>query len=202
MKKLIFGMLLIIMSSAWSQKASITLQDKLNAMRTMSASFNQIVKAQNREISRSKGIMALERPGKFRWHTQSPMEQIIVADGNKLWIYDAELEQVTVKAQDKGIGGTAALFLSGYNNNVAQDFDVKLLDKGNKTIFDLSSKSEKANFQRVKLVFKGDVLVSIEFYDQLGQHTEVELNNVKTNLKLTSNLFKFKVPSNVDLVEQ
>ena len=80
--------LVTMASGVWAQDSNALLQEKLNAMRTMQASFKQIVRADQREISRSKGSMALERPGKFRWQTQSPMEQLVIADGSKIWIYD------------------------------------------------------------------------------------------------------------------
>jgi outer membrane lipoprotein carrier protein len=181
---------------------SDSLQAKLNAIRTMSASFTQIVSANKREVSRSTGTMALSRPGRFRWQTKSPMAQLVLADGQHLWVYDVDLEQVTIKKQDKGLGGTAALFLSGYGNTVTHDFDVTTYTTGHKAYFDLHSKSGKANFQRVKLVFVGDELSGLELYDQLGQHTDVALSQIKNNPTLSSALFKFKIPKGVDVVEQ
>ena len=140
--------------------------------------------------------------GMLCWQTKSPLAQLVVADGQHLWIYDVDLEQVTVKKQEKGLGGTAALFLSGYGDTVTRDFDVTTYNKGNKAYFDLHSKSSKANFQRVKLVFVGDELSGLELYDQLGQHTTVVLTNIKNNTTLSPALFKFKTPKGVDVVEQ
>jgi len=202
MKKIALIALLVWAQHVFSDSAGDVLQAKLNAIRTMSATFKQVVKAKKREISRSSGTMALARPGRFRWHTKSPMEQVVVADGTRLWVYDVDLEQVSVKKQDKGVGGTAALFLSGYDDTVARDFDVTKSTRGKKDYFDLRSKSSKANFQRVKLIFLSDALQGMELFDQLGQRTEVKLNNVKTNPKLASGLFKFKTPKGVDVVEQ
>ncbi len=182
--------------------AAADAQAKLNAIRTMSAKFTQVVKAQRREISRTTGTMALARPGRFRWDTKSPMPQLVVADGKRLWVYDVDLEQVTVKKQEKGIGGTAGLFLSGYDDTVSRDFEVTAGKQGNKDYFDMHAKSSKANFQRVKLIFVGSTLNGIELYDQLGQFTQVQLSNIKNNPTLAENLFKFKTPKGVDLVEQ
>ncbi len=192
----------LFIQPVWSDGVSDALQTKLNAIRTMSASFNQVVKAKKRQISHSTGTMALSRPGRFRWQTKSPMEQVVVADGEHLWIYDVDLEQVSVKKQEKGLGGTAALFLSGYDNTVAQDFNVTTYKKGDKEYFDLEAKSNKANFQRMKLVFVGPELRGLELFDQLGQHTDVTLASIKNNPKLPGNLFKFKAPKGVDVVEQ
>lgn len=202
MKKILYLTLSLWIQALFATTPSETLQTKLNALRTMSASFNQVVKAKQREISHSSGTMALARPGRFRWQTIKPMEQFVVADGKRLWIYDVDLEQVSVKKQENSVGGTAALFLSGYDDTVARDFDVKQTESGNRMTFDLNAKSNKANFQRVQLVFEGAALRGIVLYDQLGQQTDVALNRVLVNPKLPASLFQFKPPRGVDVVEQ
>jgi outer membrane lipoprotein carrier protein len=202
MKKTVLFLSFLWAFNGFADATSEVLQAKLNAIRTMSASFNQVVNAKKREISRSSGTMALLRPGHFRWQTKKPMEQLVVADGNHLWIYDVDLEQVTVRKQEKGIGGTAALFLSGYDDTVARDFDVTRQQEGNKDYFDLHAKSSKANFQQVKLIFTGNELRGLELFDQLGQRTVVTLSNIKNNPKLASTLFEFKPPKGVDVVRQ
>jgi outer membrane lipoprotein carrier protein len=202
MKKIILSLLLVFSGSVWSQTSAELLQTKLNAIRSMTADFKQVVKAKQREVSRSSGTMALERPGRFRWQTKQPMEQLVVADGKKMWVYDVDLEQVTVKKQEKGLGGTAALFLSGYDDTVTRDFDVTQKNEGKTIIFDLKSKSAKANFQRIKLIFTADNLTGLELHDQLGQTTTVKLNQIKSNPKLAAKLFQFKPPKGVDIVKQ
>ncbi len=202
MKKIMSCVMLLISHMAFAEGASELLQAKLNALRTMNANFTQVVTAKHREVSHSSGTMALSRPGRFRWQTKNPMQQVVIADGKRLWVYDVDLEQVSVKKQEKSVGGTAGLFLSGYNDSVAHDFDVSVIEKGNKLSFDLNAKSNKANFQRVKLVFEGVALRGIALYDQLGQVTNVTLNQVQVNPKLASSLFQFKAPSGADVVEQ
>lgn len=202
MKKITLFLMLLWAQYAMSDAASETLQAKLNAIRTMSASFSQVVNAQKREVSRSSGTMALSRPGLFRWQTKNPMEQLVLADGQHLWVYDVDLEQVTVKKQEKSLGGTAALFLSSYDDTVTRDFDVTTYTKGNKAYFDLHSKSSKANLPRIKLVFEGSMLSGLELYDQLGQHTDVILSQIKNNPTLAPTLFKFITPKGVDVVRQ
>ena len=202
MKKIFLVLLFALSNSVFSQTPGELLQTKLNAIRSMTANFNQVVKAKKREVSRSSGTMALERPGRFRWQTKSPMEQLVVADGKKMWVYDVDLEQVTVKKQEKGLGGTAALFLSGYDDTVTRDFDVTLKNEGKLFTFDLKSKSAKANFQRIKLIFTQDDLTALELYDQLGQVTLVKLVQIKSNPKLAAQLFQFKPPKGVDIIKQ
>jgi len=202
MKKYCLCLFLLSTQMAFGDAVSDALQRKLNAIRTMSASFTQSVNANKRIVSRSNGTMALSRPGRFRWQTIKPMEQLVIADGEHLWIYDVALEQVTVKKQDKGLGGTAALFLSGYNNTVTRDFNVTTYTQKNTAYYDLQAKSNKANFQRVKLMFVGDTLTGLQLYDQLGQKTDVVLKRIKNNPPLASSVFKFNQPKGVDVVRQ
>ncbi|WP_242601914.1 outer membrane lipoprotein chaperone LolA [Legionella wadsworthii] len=194
--------LLSVSTAGFCEAPDALLQSKLNSIRSMTAVFKQTVKAKHRIVSRSSGTMALQRPGKFRWQTNQPMAQLMVADGQKIWVYDKDLEQVTVKTQRKGLGGTAALFLSGYDNTVTRDFNVTQSTLGNELVFDLKSKSAKANFQRIKLMFRQNSLTGLELYDQLGQVTTVQLSQIKLNPKLAESLFRFKTPKGVDVVQQ
>lgn len=203
MKKVVLLLSLCCYSAyTLSQTSGEVLQNKLNALSTMTAHFNQTVKAKKKTVSRSSGTMALQRPGRFRWNTVDPMEQLIVADGQKMWIYDVELEQVTVKKQQKGLGGTAALFLSGYDNQVSKDFDVTERNDRKQMVFDLKAKAPKENFQRITLKFNKEQLTNLELYDQLGQVTYVTLSQIKNNNKLAQQLFQFKPPKGVDVVKQ
>lgn len=202
MKKILLAALLSFSASAFSQTPEELLQVKLNDIRSMTANFKQVVKAKDRVVSSSSGTMALERPGLFRWQTKEPMEQLMIADRKHIWVYDVDLEQVTVKKQEKGLGGTAALFLSGYDDTVTRDFTVIQSGSGDNLIFDLKSKSAKANFQQIKLTFRQSLLTGLELYDQLGQVTSVQLVQAKLNPKLAASLFQFKPPKGVDVVRQ
>lgn len=202
MKKILIAITLLFSTQLFAATAGDQLQSRLNGMKTMTANFKQVVKAKEREISTSSGNMALQRPGRFRWLTKEPMEQLVVADGKKLWIYDVDLEQVSVKKQGNSLGGTAALFLSGYDDTVAREFSVQMSAKAGKEIYDLKALSGKANFQRLKLIFSGATLTSLEMFDQLGQHTIVNLSNVKANPKISASLFQFKPPKGTDVVQQ
>lgn len=202
MKKIVIAFLFTVSTAVCSQTPGESLQAKLNGTHAMTANFKQVVKAKHHVVSRSSGTMALQRPGRFRWQTRTPMAQLMVADGQKIWVYDAALEQVTVKTQRKGLGGTAALFLSGYDNTVTRDFNVTQSGKGNELVFDLKAKSPKAGFQRIKLMFHQNSLTGLELYDQLGQITSVQLSQIKLNPKLAAHLFQFKTPQGVDVVRQ
>lgn len=177
------------------------LQQKLYSITTYQANFRQIVKTKGRVIQRSKGTMAIQRPGKFRWYSFTPMKQLIVADGTKLWIFDKELEQVTVKPQKQGLGGTPALFLSGYDDSLSDDFDIVLTEKNNTSTFTLKPKSSSDNFKRIILYYNGKQLTRIKLYDKLDQLTDVKFSRIKLNQQLKAKLFKFKPPKGVDVIK-
>lgn len=201
MKKTLLVLSLFV-HNCFATPISDELQTRLNNIHSMTANFSQIVKAGKKEVSRSNGTMAMSRPGKFRWQTLNPMEQLVVADSNNIWVYDIELEQATVKKQEKGIGGTPALFLSGYDNTVSRDFEVRLKESGPNPAYELKAKSHKENYQRLILRFKEDQLTGIDFFDQMGQHTVVNLTKIKKNPDLPSKLFTFKPPKGIDIIKQ
>jgi outer membrane lipoprotein carrier protein len=202
MKTLLFITAILSPLSLFASNASDALQAKLNAMNNMSAHFKQRVQAKERKISTSTGKMALQRPGRFLWHTLKPLEQVIVADGQKLWVYDVDLEQVTVKKQDKGLSGSAALFISGYNKDVANDFDVQERQAGSYTYFDLKAKKSKENFQRITMGFVQNNLMKLDLYDQLGQKTSVVFDDIVMNKGIAAKVFSFTPPKGVDVVTQ
>lgn len=193
---------LTVTTQTFCQTAGEHLQTKLDTIRSMTAEFKQTVRAKKRELSNSSGLMAFQRPGRFRWQTKEPMEQLVVADGQNIWVYDVDLEQVSVKKQNKGMGGTAALFLSGYGESVTKDFSVTETSKGKQVTFDLRAISSKENFQRIQLIFTQDNLTGLELFDQLGQVTSVKLGHIKANPKLAASFFQFNPPKGVDVVRQ
>lgn len=200
-KKSIFIVLILFSSTVFADAAQ-NLQQKLKTIKTMKASFNQVVSSKTRQISRTSGTMALSRPGKFRWQTNSPHPQIVVADGSNLWIYDKDLEQATVKKQSGNVGGMAGVFLSGSSDQIVKSFKIREIANGSKQTYELVRKSSKGSFLKVKLDFAGSSLTGMEFFDQLGQRTSVRLSDVKINSALNSSLFKFTPPKGVDVVRQ
>ncbi|HVT63353.1 MAG TPA: outer membrane lipoprotein chaperone LolA, partial [Legionellaceae bacterium] len=157
--------------SVYAQSPMLILQQKLSAIHTMEAAFTQTIHAKHRVVSKSSGVMALARPDRFRWQTKHPMAQTVVADGKNLWIYDQELEQVSVSKQTRRLGAAGALFLSQDNEAVKRDFDLIAYHPGASEIFELRAKSHQSNFEQVRLVFKNERLSTIEMDDQLGQRT-------------------------------
>lgn len=186
----------------YAESPETLVQKKLSAVHTMHAHFSQIVRSKQRVMSQSAGVMVLARPNQFRWQTKRPMAQTIIADGKKVWVYDVELEQVTVSKQTQNLGAAGALFLSQDPTAVQQNFTVTRQQQGATEIFDLRAKSAKSNFEHVRLVFAKDELKAIELDDQLGQHTIIHLSKIKMNQIEPAHLFQFQIPAGVDVVYQ
>ncbi|MCH9755676.1 MAG: outer membrane lipoprotein chaperone LolA [Gammaproteobacteria bacterium] len=187
---------------AWSDSASDLLWDKLTHISSMSASFTQKINAKTREISKSAGTMAFERPGHFRWQTKTPMKQLLVADGEKFWLYDVDLEQVTVRPQTEVMGAAAGLFLGDSRARFVHDFKVTEVHEDKMDVFKLQATAKQANIQRMALWFEGTQLKRMDLYDQLGQRTAIHFKKVKNNVALSPKLFRFSPPAGVDVVEQ
>jgi outer membrane lipoprotein carrier protein len=186
----------------YAQNAGETLVNKLNAIHSISADFSQSINAKHKKINQEQGHMAVERPGHFRWETKKPISQILMADGQHVWIYDPELEQVTIKPQGKALRGTPASFLSSSNDTLLDDFEVKLELKDGLEVYYLKAKSAHPPFVNMVLSFKGEQLHSLFLEDQLGQKTDVHLNQVKQNLPLPKKYFKFIPPRGVDVIRE
>ena len=204
MKKIFACFVLLFYSglNSFADTPVLLLQKKLESIHSMRSDFTQSVYAKQRKLSSSSGVMALQRPGRFLWETKAPMLQKVISDGSRLWVYDVDLEQVTVSSQKKGLGPTAALFLSDDKTSIERDFKVNLDQKGNHFVFEMKTKSTQANIQRMILRFEGEALGGMDLFDQLGQRTQIVFTRPTMNLMLPSYLFQFKPPKGVDVVKQ
>lgn len=174
----------------------------LGALETLSAEFVQVVRDRDGQIiDRSSGTLSLARPDRFRWDYRDPHEQTIVADGRKLWLYDADLEQVTVRALEAGLGATPAMLLSGAGK-VGDAFDSAGIERdGAWTWARLEPKQGGSDFEQVSLGFDGaGELVAMELRDKLGQSTQVDFSHARRNVALDASLFRFAPPPGVDVI--
>lgn len=177
-----------------------SLQEKLNDIHSMSAEFKQLVEAEGKELSKSSGVMILDRPGKFRWQTIKPSKQLVVADGKQIWMYDEDLEQVTIKKQAKTIDGVA--FFLSKDNDLEKDFKISTKRIGNETTYYLNPKRSTSNFKRIQLIFETNDLKAIAMKDQLGQHTLIQFFNSKINIRIAENSFQFVPPKGTDIIKE
>jgi outer membrane lipoprotein carrier protein len=176
------------------------LVEKFQQIQTMDAHFQQHVFMNGRRVSTSSGRFMVQRPGRMRWSVEKPHSQLYVANGQVIWTYEPELKQATKRPQSKGIGGTAGLFLSNQPSLWVQRYKVYLSKSNDRTVFELRAKTSKTPFSKVMITFVQNQLTEIEFWDQLGQNSQVKLNKVKMNQAISAKEFQFSPPQHTDII--
>ena len=180
----------------------VQLKAFLHSNASLSADFKQVsFDKSGRPAQTSFGKFYLSRPGKFRWNYQKPFEQEIDSNGGKVWFYDADLEQVTVKKLDDSLGSTPALLLTG-QVNVEEKF--KLEEQGGEDDINwikLSPKDEESGFKYILIGLNGGQLGGMELSDNFGQLTRIYFSNIQINPALNDSLFTFKAPKGADVFE-
>jgi outer membrane lipoprotein carrier protein len=153
-----------------------------------------------RVIQNVSGTMMFMRPGKFRWEYQKPYEQIIVGDGEKLWVHDPELNQVTVKTLDQAMGDTPAALLAG-SREIESSFVLKdLPDRGEMHWLEAIPKTPEGAFEKIRIGFHGNDLETMELDDHFYQTTVILFSGTEPNLRLPSSLFHFTPPVGADVI--
>ncbi len=179
------------------------LRNFLTGLTTLKADFEQSVL--NEELTqaiRSQGTFYLQRPNKFRWDYKEPESQQIVADGRQVWLYDPELEQVSVQHQQSALRGTPALLLIS-GDPVENSFEV--IDIGRRKNMDwveLIPRDEESQYIRILLAFVDDKLLRMEMADKLGQVTRFQFHDIQDNPTFKSTFFQFVPPENTDIYNQ
>ncbi len=174
-----------------------------SATRSATASFEQqAYDRSGRVVDRSSGTFAFARPGKFRWAYEKPHRQLLIADGSKLWIYDPDLQQVTVKRIGQAISSTPAALLAG-EDDITQLFTLR--DAGTKdglAWVEATPKAKDTGFDRVRLGMNGKTLAAMELYDQLGGHTVLHFSDLKPNAPVPPDTFRFAPPKGADVIDE
>jgi len=180
------------------------LDDFLANLKNLETQFEQRLFDERGElIERSEGKFYLQRPDRFHWDYQHPYQQLIVADGEKVWIHDKDLNQVTIKNFQRALGQTPASLLTS-TDDVKKDFFINELPaKKTITRLELIPKNAQAQFESMRLILQGKNLLGFELVDNLGQTTLITCSNLKRNPKnLNKNLFSFKLPPGADIIRE
>ncbi|MDR1934475.1 MAG: outer membrane lipoprotein chaperone LolA [Candidatus Accumulibacter sp.] len=175
----------------------------LDTTTTLSADFAQIVVAKNgRRPQRSAGTMLIWRPGKFRWQIDEPYSQLLVGDGERVWMYDPDLRQATVSRMDAALGSTPAALLVG-TDTLEKNFELRELEarEGLEWV-EAQPRSPDGGFEKLHLGFDGEELKAMELYDNFGQTTSLLFSNPRRNQPLPDALFRFAPPAGVDVIGQ
>lgn len=169
--------------------------------RTAKASFSQTVLDQNGRVrQQSEGTLSFSRPGKFRWVYQKPYEQLIVGDGSKLWIYDADLEQVTVRKLGDALGSSPAALLAG-NNDIEKHFTLKDVGASEGLEWlEARPRDRESTFEAVRMGFAANTLAAMELKDTFGQTTLLKFSGMVKNPAVNAGEFTFTPPKNADVI--
>lgn len=177
------------------------LKSFISETRTAKAGFSQVVTDQNGKLrQKSEGTLAFSRPGKFRWVYQKPYDQLIVGDGSKLWIYDADLEQVTVRKLGDALGSSPAALLAG-NNDIEKHYVLK--DTGSRDGLDwleARPRDKDSTFEAVRMGFSQTTLAAMELKDTFGQTTVLKFSKLEKNPAVNAGEFKFTPPKSADVI--
>lgn len=195
--------LLLSMSASAVQADPLeTLRDFTRDAKTGRANFSQTVSAPDGlKKKTSSGSFEFARPDRFRFSYTKPFEQQIVADGRKVWLYDLDLNQVTVRAMSQALGATPASLLAGG----AMDKDFELINAQPKDGLDwvqaTPRQKEGATVQTLRIGFRGKTLAALEIVDAFGQRSLLQFSAVELNPKLADETFRFVPPKGVDVIE-
>ena len=169
---------------------------------SMTAQFHQqLLDADGQLIQEGRGTLSIQRPDRFRWQYAEPYEQLVLGDGERLWSYDADLEQAVVRGYDDVLEASPAMLLSGARD-VAELYEVAALrnEQGLEWVV-LAPRARETDFKFLGLGFAGDELRRMDLIDSLDQLTRIELSEVKRNPPLDSSVFAFDPPAGVDVIE-
>ena len=173
----------------------------LNDTRSYKADFEQAVVSRNgRKPQESSGTLAVQRPGKLRWEILKPYPQLVVGDGDKIWIHDPELQQVTVRKAGPAIGGSPAALLAG-NNELEKNFTLKEGGEADGLAWvEAIPKNTDSGFEKVRIGMAGRDMKAMELYDNFGQTTHIRLLRGERNPALAAGLFRFTPPPGSDVI--
>ncbi len=190
-------------ASATADTGLTRFNDFMTGVKTLEATFTQEVVSENGNIGRtSLGTIYLSRPGKFRWEYETPIPQKIISDGKKIWVYDEELEQVTVKNIDSALGASPAAILMS-SGAVAKDFNVveRPAREGLKWV-ELKPKVASRDFNRILVGMDDRGVQGMDLYDQFGRITMIRFQESEMNPRISNKMFAFKPPPGTDVIGQ
>lgn len=216
------ALLAAFMSALWASPAQADAVASLRAfvkdVQSGQASFKQTVTSPDGKKARtSTGTLEFQRPNRFRFAYDKPMEQLIVGDGQKVWLYDADLNQVTERPMSQALGATPAALLSG--SSLEKDFVLKAVpptgSQGAASATPATTQAagliewaealprvKEGQFQSVRVGFTGGTLVALEVLDSFGQKSRLDFTRFDTKAALPPSRFQFTPPAGADVLKQ
>ena len=195
--------LLLFVASVQAESGTKRLNHFMQNVQTLDTAFTQEVVSDKGEITQtSHGQFKLSRPGKFRWEYEEPTPQEIISDGMSLWIYDKELEQVTVKPLNDVIGVSPAAILM-QQRDLSKDYEI--LEKPTQEGLDwvvLNPLDKNGDFIQILIGLNDKGIQAMDLHDQFGQITKIRFQQSQFNTSINGENFKFTPPAGVDVIGQ
>ncbi|MEW5249840.1 outer membrane lipoprotein chaperone LolA [Microbulbifer sp. 2201CG32-9] len=193
-----FALCLVSTASAWADPAE-DLSRLLQPLASLSGKFQQTMLDERGEVlQKSSGSFSVQRPGKLRWETGEPFAQLLVTNNKKLWLYDPDLEQVTIRPVDNRLKETPALLLGGEVGEIRGSFEVSRKKGG----YQLVPKRASAPFKTMEIRFgKNGMPSKMTVRDGMGQTTRISFSGMTANPSLSSSMFNFKPPAGTDVIK-
>lgn len=175
----------------------------LAATRSLTADFKQVlINEAGNPAQTSYGVFYLQRPGKFRWDYLKPFQQQIISTGGKVWFYDTDLEQVTVKKLDESVGSTPALLLSG-DVSLEENYTMEQQgSEGDMQWVKLVPKNQDSSFKYLLIGLEKGTLSGMELSDNFGQLTRIYFSAIKLNPPIKPSVFEFVPPKGADVFSE
>lgn len=199
--------LLVMCGSLFTAVDSHAQQSALEKFVTQTTSFvagfeQTLYDADSSPLQVSTGTIQLKRPGRFVWLYETPNKQRIVSDGEKLWLFDEELEQVTVSPLGDKVSGTPLVILMG-TRPLDEEFTIKELGLAEGVDwFELIPRTDSADFESLFVGLNEVGLAAMELRDNFGQATQIVFSDLKAGVNIDDSVFVFTVPDGVDVIGQ
>ncbi|HYN61547.1 MAG TPA: outer membrane lipoprotein chaperone LolA [Rubrivivax sp.] len=202
MRAFLLGAVLLCAALAAHADALDTLREFVRDVKSGRASFTQTVSSADGVKKRSSsGSFEFARPNRFRFSYAKPFEQLIVSDGQKVWIYDADLNQVSVRKLTQALGATPAALLAG----ASLDKDFELVAQPSKDGIDwvqATPRQKDGAFQSMRIGFRGRELAVVDILDSFGQRSVLQFSQYAANAAIPEQSFRFVPPPGADVIEQ
>ena len=187
-----------------------SLESFVKTVKTGRADFTQVVTAPTKDgqVARSKtstGTFEFSRPGQFKFVYKKPFEQAIVADGQTLWLYDVDLNQVTARKQSQVLGATPAALIASATDLRALQAEFNLTDAPDKDGLEwvtATPKTKDGQVQSVRIGFRLGLLASLDILDSFGQNSRMSFSAFQANAPMDAASFRFKAPPGADVIRQ
>ncbi len=197
------GMAALLLAAAGAAHADAvaTLQAFVRDVHSGSAAFTQTVTQPDGKQKTSSGTFEFKRPNRFRFDYKKPFEQLIVSDGQNVWIYDADLDQVTARKLSAALGATPAALLAG--GQLERDFDLAALpDADGLEWAQATPKAKDGPFRSMRVGFRDGALAAVEITDSFGQRSLLRFARFSANVALPASTFQFTPPPGADVIQQ